>query len=219
LIQPQLELFDGTGRSIARGESWERSVAGDAAALFSDVGAFPLEPGSTDTALVQTLRPGRYTVQLSGTGNSRGIGLIELYEADDKSDRISNLSSRVFVGPTWLDAAVAGFVIRGTVPKRVLVRVAGPGLAGFSIQDALTNPRLDIRDESGRVWATNDDWEAQTDAASVTAAGTSVGAFPFSRGGRDAALVLTLAPGSYTAVASSADGGSGTALVEVYEVP
>jgi hypothetical protein len=46
-----------------------------------------------------------------------------------------------------------------------------------------------------------------------------VGAFALTPGSRDAALLTTLAPGSYTVQVSGADGGTGEALVEIYEVP
>ena len=49
--------------------------------------------------------------------------------------------------------------------------------------------------------------------------GSALGAFALTAGSKDAALLVTLDPGVYTAQLSSADGSSGTALVEIYQLP
>jgi hypothetical protein len=65
--------------------------------------------------------------------------------------------------------------------------------------------------------AENDDWGGTQDLKDTRQA---VGAQPFdSDDSKDAALAITLVPGIYTAQVSGADGGTGVALVEVYEVP
>jgi hypothetical protein len=46
-----------------------------------------------------------------------------------------------------------------------------------------------------------------------------VGAFALTLGSNDAAVLVTLLPGSYTAAVSDANGSSGVALIEVYVVP
>lgn len=53
----------------------------------------------------------------------------------------------------------------------------------------------------------------------ITSAAATSGAFALPAGTKDAAVVLTLAPGAYTALVSGADGSTGVALVEVYELP
>jgi hypothetical protein len=55
----------------------------------------------------------------------------------------------------------------------------------------------------------------------VTAgAARDAGAFALPPGSRDAAVILTLAPGAYTAQVTAAEGiGTGTALIELYELP
>ena len=66
--------------------------------------------------------------------------------------------------------------------------------------------------------ATNDNWEQATNLADLREA-TSRLTFPLTAGAKDAALLLTLPAGNYTCLVSGAGGTSGTALVEVYEVP
>ncbi len=76
LPDPRLSLFAGT-QTIASNDNWDAALA----PVFTAVGAFSLPVGSRDAALVATLGPGNYTVQLSGASIARGIALIELYEA------------------------------------------------------------------------------------------------------------------------------------------
>jgi hypothetical protein len=115
-------------------------------------------------------------------------------------------------------------VVGGNAPKNVLVRAIGPtlGLAPFNIGGVMADPRLSVY--SGQtVLASNDNWGMQSGgvtAAALTAAFDSVGAFRIGDpASRDAALLLTLNPGNYTAVVSSANGGAGLLITEVYEVP
>ena len=48
---------------------------------------------------------------------------------------------------------------------------------------------------------------------------SSVGAFPLPPGSKDSAVIVNVSGGAYTAFVSGANGTSGVALVEVYEVP
>jgi len=60
----------------------------------------------------------------------------------------------------------------------------------------------------------------QAGAAQITAAATQAGAFAISNGqSADSALMISLPPGNYSAQATSASGGGGQVLLEVYEVP
>ena len=66
----------------------------------------------------------------------------------------------------------------------------------------------------------NDNWSASaTEAALITVAGNNAGAFPLVSGTKDAALLVTLMPGNYTAQVSGVGNAAGAALVEVYEAP
>jgi hypothetical protein len=76
LANPTIEVRDGSGR-IAENDDWSPALA----AVFSQVGAFPLTPGSRDAAVVVTLSAGiSYTVQVSGVGGGVGEGIVEIYE-------------------------------------------------------------------------------------------------------------------------------------------
>ena len=67
--------------------------------------------------------------------------------------------------------------------------------------------------------AENSGWSASADAAAIAGVANRVGAFAFAAGSGDAALLIDLAPGAYTARVSGVDGTTGVALVEIYEVP
>jgi hypothetical protein len=77
VTDPQLALFQGPNQ-IATNDNWGGSAALSAA--FTQVGAFPLPPTSRDAAVVTTLVPGAYTVQVSGVGGTTGVALVEVYE-------------------------------------------------------------------------------------------------------------------------------------------
>ena len=170
--------------------------------------------------LVQTLPPAAYTATITSPSGGTGVALAEVDDAasgasyDPSKPRLINGSGRAQVG-TGADVLVAGFVIGGSTSRTVLIRASGPALARYGVTGALENPRVNLYSSSGDLMATNDDWAGNAQAATVAGA---VGAFPWSDlGSKDAALLITLPPGAYTAQVSGADGGTGVALVEVYD--
>ena len=220
LPDPQLTLFDSAGIARQSNDNWSNGdITHDQffQRAFQDAGAFPLEVGSKDAAFVPLLAPGSYTVQLSGKPGQSGTGLIEIYEYDNEAARILNLSTRALVTPAA--PTIVGLSISGPVAKQVLIRAVGPALASFGVTGALANPRFELKNASGVTVARNDDWETDSDRAALLRAFQSVGAFPFAPGSRDAALLVTLAPGNYTALIESADGTTGVVLAEAYELP
>ena len=118
------------------------------------------------------------------------------------------------------DALTSGFVIAGQAARQVLVRAIGPSLASFGLADALERPQLTIFKGSTAI-ATNEGWGTDPDAIDrLTEMFDRSGAFRLQEASsRDAALVLSLAPGVYTMRVKSADGKPGSALLEVYDVP
>ena len=78
IVDPRLELFDGTAKSIGANDNWGGTPA--LIAAFTAAGAFGLAASSKDAALLTTLQPGNYTVQVAGVGGTTGVGLVEVYE-------------------------------------------------------------------------------------------------------------------------------------------
>ncbi len=133
--------------------------------------------------------------------------------------QLINLSSRA-VAYAGSDAMTAGFVIVGSAPKMLLIRASGPALGAFGVPGALAAPQLELFKDGARI-GVNSGWDAaNNNPAAITAAAGNVGAFAFAAGSKDAALLVTLAPGGYTAQVSPASGAiaPGVALVEVYDV-
>lgn len=132
--------------------------------------------------------------------------------ADPTEVRLNNFAAQSSVGP---NALVAGFTIVGTRSKAVVVRAIGPTLTQFGVTGALADPRLELY--SGRTSiAANDNWSGMVGSVVLV---SSLGAFPLAAGSRDAVIVTTLAPGSYTAQVTGVGNATGVALLEIYEVP
>ncbi|MFM9954303.1 MAG: immunoglobulin domain-containing protein [Opitutaceae bacterium] len=215
LPNPKLTLFDAAGKTIATNDDFVSSATPNG--LVAAVSAFPLS-NSRDAALVSPLPSGSYTVQLTDSGAGSGVALVEVYEADDNSNRIVNLSSRAFVG-TGASIAIGGISVQGEKPRQFLIRGIGPALRAFGVNGALGDPVLTLTTALGTIVATNDDWGSATNAFEIITTSATVGAFALPSGSKDAVLLISLAPGNYTALIAGANDTTGIALVEVYEVP
>lgn len=133
--------------------------------------------------------------------------------------RLVNLSTRGFVGGGG-NVMIAGFTIAGSGAKQVLVRAAGPtiGAAPHFVPGVLADPKLTLTtQQTGALLARSDNWDEEGDRAALAAAFARTGAFPLVPGARESALLVTLPAGTYTAIVEGADGGSGEAIVEVYD--
>ncbi len=232
LVTPQLVMLDNGGAVIATNLGWgSASVAGASTAaeapasattnLMNTLGAYPIAVGSADTATVLTMPPGNNTAQISGVGGTSGIGLCEIYDADTGTPtaRLINISARADVG-TGNNILIGGFAIGGSTAETVLIRAVGPGLndtfpSVFPLSSVLNQPVLTLLRGSTTL-ATNTVWGGDATIASVA---NTIGAFPLNAAHADSLLLVTLPPGDYTAQVSGLNGGTGIALVEVYEVP
>jgi len=134
--------------------------------------------------------------------------------ARDGSARLLNLAARGGVPAEGV--LIAGFVIEGRGPRAYLVRGAGPALAPFGVTSFLPDPFLTVY-AGATPLRTNDDWGQAGTGPSVVDTADALGAFPFPTGSRDAALVLGLAAGHYTAHLRDAEGRAGVALFETYD--
>lgn len=122
-----------------------------------------------------------------------------------------DISTRGFVG-TYSQVLIGGFIITGSESKQVLIRALGPSLP---LTGTLANPYLELHDSTGATIASNDNWQIQSDPNQVAAI-EATGLEP--SGTTESALLMTLQPGSYTAIVSGAGGTTGLGLVEVYDV-
>ncbi len=219
IAHPSLTVYNAGGAIIATNTGWGNSPA--VVAADSATGAFPLQAGSTDSALVLTLPPGAYTAQASSADGSTGNVLIETYEVTADNPRLINLSTLATVSSGTNGPIVGGFVTSGTQSSQVLVRAIGPALGTYGVTGTLAQPVLSIYNANGVLIGVNAGWSsnASANAVSIAAAATATGAFALQPGSADAALLLTLAPGAYTAQITGVNGTGGAALLEFYLAP
>ena len=118
-----------------------------------------------------------------------------------------NLSTRLRVG-TGNDVGIAGFIVNNGGSRLILVRGIGPSLGNTGIPNALADPALELH---GPALFTNNNWrDAQEEAILAT------GIAPTND--LEAAILVGLDPGPYTAILKGNDGGVGVGLVEIYDL-
>jgi hypothetical protein len=124
---------------------------------------------------------------------------------------LSNISTRAFI-QTDDNVLIGGFIITGTQPKKVIVRAIGPSLSYF-FPDALADPVLELRDSSGALIRSNDNWRSSQEAEII-----ATGIPPSND--LESAIVETLpANGSaYTAIVRGVNNGTGIGVVEAYDL-
>jgi Immunoglobulin domain len=156
---------------------------------------------------------GSYSVAITNTGGTAvsNSAVLTVLPASNAA-RLINLS--VLTPILSGQPLTAGFVLSGSESKRVLIRAIGPTLSNFGVVNPVSDPTLILYDPRGVIIGSNDDWQSSN--ASTMA---SSGAFALPPGSRDAAIVLTLAPGAYTTAARGFGNASGMVLIEVYEAP
>jgi hypothetical protein len=218
----RLEVYRGS-TSLAVGTDWGAPANNptEISTTAARVGAFALPANSRDAALLLNLTPGSNSAVVTGQGGASGVAVVEVYDAtagaSPPSQRVVNIATRATAG-TGDNALIAGFYVAGTVPKRVLIRGIGPSLTQFGVTGTLARPQLAIA--SGvTVLAQNAGVANSADAAAIAAASVQVGAFALAANSQDAAVLVYLAPGAYTAQVSGVNATTGVALIEVYEVP
>lgn len=218
LADPRLTLSASASDLQRTNDNWAQSDA--TPALFARLGAFPFAANSLDAALHVALGAQAYSAIAAGPTGNAGVALVEAYDADEVPGapgrpRLVNLSTRGEVG-AGDNALIAGLVLSGTQARRVLIRAIGPSLSAFGVAGVLADPVLTLY-HGNTVLATNDDWETNRGSTAVAVTAQRVGAFALPAASRDAALLITLGPGAFTAVITSADGTTGIALIEVYD--
>jgi hypothetical protein len=133
------------------------------------------------------------------------------YTVNPEKNVAANISTRLQVG-TGTDVLIGGFIIQGTLPKRVVARGIGPSLAKAGLTGVLANPLIVLYNQTGGVVAQNDDWQASDLRVDLVGTGLAPS------DANEAALIALLNPGSYTAVLQGSGGSTGIGLVEIYDV-
>ena len=206
LQDPKMELYDESGALLDANDNWQQSA--DAGEIIDSTIA-PSDP--RESAIVARLGPGNYTVVVSGVNNTTGVGLVESYTLDNNASHAANIATRGRVG-IGQNALIGGFIVGGRPPKRIIVRAIGPSLGASGFTGLLADPLIELRNGDGQLIGENDDWQSGGQRDEIIATGIPP------NDAREAALIATIPPDNYTAVVRGADGGSGIALVEIYDL-
>jgi arylsulfate sulfotransferase len=207
LSDPVLRVYNSSGTLIAANDNWQSDPNHSVVEANGLAPANPLE-----SATAQTLAPGTYTVIVRGKQATPGIGLVELYDLSPLSNsKLKNMSTRGAVG-TLDNVLITGFIVGDVGSGTVVVRAVGPSLASHGVSHPLSDPVLTIYDSNGTEIATNDNWHDNVNWIDVQRNGLAP------PNALESALVLHLPAGAYTAVVRGANGATGNALAEVYDL-
>jgi hypothetical protein len=127
------------------------------------------------------------------------------------ASHLANISTRMKVG-LGQNVLIGGFIIQGTQAKQLIIRAIGPSLSANGITGAISDPTLELHNSAGGVIASNDDWQDGPQASQIQ----NLGFAPGSRA--ESAMMVTLSPGSYTAIVSGYNSAQGIGLIEAYEM-
>ncbi len=197
------------GNVVVANEDWDAATV---ASTANALGAFGYTPGSKDAAAIATVTSGN-TIEISGS--DAGVVLGELYDtaASATGPRLSNLSALNRTGDGD-DILTAGFFVGGTGQARLLIRGVGPTLAGLGVPGMIADPKITVFKGASAMIASNDDWDS-----SLAGVMNTVGAYALDADSKDAALVIVVDAGErYSVQVVDANGATGRAQIEVYEV-
>jgi hypothetical protein len=204
LADPVLQLYDSTGALIAQNDNWNAHRA-----EVITTGLPPLD--EHEAVIATTLPPGSYTAVVRGVNNASGVALVEVYDLSANStSKLANISTRGKV-EAGDNVMIGGFILGGDQVTSVVVRAIGPSLSNFGVNGALTDPKLEVYDGNGTLLAQDDDWRMYQEAQLI-----QTGLAPTDD--REAAMLLFLQPGAYTAIVRGKNDTAGIGLVEVYNL-
>ena len=211
LADPTLELRDSNGGLILANDDWQENPK--QAALITAAGLALSDP--KESGIAATLQPGSsYTAIVAGKNQTTGVGLAEIYDTNPGADsQLANISTRGLV-QTGNNVMIGGFILGGGGSTHIAIRGIGPSLAGLGLTGVLADPTLELHDGNGTLVVANDNWQDDPTSASQLQfhdlAPTNA---------NESGIYATLLPDLYTAILAGKNGGTGIALVEVYNIP
>jgi hypothetical protein len=207
LADPVLELYASDSSLFAVNNNWRDTQE----AQIKATGIPPTN--DLEAAIDTTLAPGSYTAIVRGNNGGTGVALVEVYDLNQAAGKLANISTRALVG-TGNDITIAGFILGNQdAAASIVIRGLGPSLTSSGIKNPLPNPALELRDGNGVLVLANNDWDDNpAQAAMLTAAGLAPS------DSRESGIAVSLPPGTYTALLSGENNGTGIGLVEVYNL-
>ncbi|HEY2124595.1 MAG TPA: hypothetical protein VGG94_03940 [Chthoniobacterales bacterium] len=215
LTDPAIDLYDGNGTLLATNDNWNGKARGRRRPPPNPIQATGFAPtNASEAALIATLPPGSYTAVLRGAKRrNTGVGLLDVHDLDDTVDgpTLKSVSAygAVGTGTSVLTSTVMAYSNSGGL----LIRTIGPELLSQGVTGALSDPTLEVYDASGALVASNDNWRSAPNSAAIQNTGLAPG------DDRDAAVLFTPAPGSYTVIVRGANGTTGICLLKADLLP
>ena len=206
LSDPKIDLYE-CASVIASNDDWQDSA--EQAQTIADLGLEP--PLDSDSSIYACLSPGGYTVFLEGVNDGTGIGIVEVFDADEGTPYLWAISTRSAVD-TANKVAIGGFIIDGDQSKQVVVRGRGPSVGVPDGVTRLSDPQITLYDSTGTPVTSNDNWEDASNSGDIPAA------YFDSIDALDSMIMTTLTPGAYTAIVSGVGGVTGVGIVEVFDL-
>jgi hypothetical protein len=195
--------------STDAGDTWAPNVA--VSASFNPFLGYPHQNKIGDYLTIVSDNTGA-DVAYSATFNSEED--IYYVRVAPLASHLLNISTRANV-LTDDQVLIAGFIIAGTDPKEVLIRGIGPSLTAAGVSGALADPTLELHQDLTTL-ATNDNWKLNSDGTSQQVAIEATNLSPADD--LESAILMTLNPGTYTAILAGKNSGTGVGLVEVYDL-
>jgi M6 family metalloprotease-like protein len=213
LMDPNLTLYSGQ-TIIASNDDWGSQDDPAHVAIIQNLGLAP--PDFREAAVYMCLPNGPFTGLLRGGNGGTGVGIVEVFDADDGSAILENISTRARVGSGPL-VTIAGFIIEGSEPKKILLRGRGPTVGVPAGTIRLRDPRLRLYqllpDNSNVLLEENDDWQQGPNAAEIAASGQAPG------DSLEAATLRMMEPGVYTGILDGGPFGfTGSGIIEVIDL-
>lgn len=207
LMNPTLTLYNGNGEVIEFNDDWNTSQNKVA---IENTGLAPSDP--KEAAIARTLAPGVYSAVFRGADNTTGVGLVEVYDTNERNgSKLANLSTRGVVG-TGDGVLIGGVITQGDTIKRLLFRAIGPELGAAGLGNALQDTVLRLFDANGTQFVENDGWRNASNANEIEATGAAP------TNDAEAAILIPLPAGVYTGIINGKNGTTGTGLFEVYQL-
>ena len=210
-INPRIELYQPNATtSFGSNEDWK---SGATWRLVQSYGLNPTD--DREPVAIATLMPGSYTAIVSDPANpGLGVGIVEVFAFDAESqDRLINVSTRALIG-SGENLLIAGFILQQATT--VVVRTRSPSLARFGLKGVNATKLTIVRQSDHVTLATNIGWNAAGAIGNQRLSGDLAGYAPLDA--REAAQVITLPAGAYTALVESPDGTTGVGIVEVFKI-
>jgi hypothetical protein len=121
---------------------------------------------------------------------------------------LANIATRMRV-ETGANALIGGIIITGNAPKKIIVRAIGPSL---TLNGKLQDPQLQLFNAAQEQIASNNNWKDNANQGEIVASGVAP------TNDLEAAILMTLQPGNYTAVVRGVNDTTGIGVAEIYDL-